>query len=191
MPGGKVELYSRREWLDPATCAAVIALIDARRRPSALADHDGAAGYRTSETCDLDSKDSLVADIATRIAAWAGLDAASAEPLQGQRYAVGQEFKPHTDYFEPGGLDYHHYCAVAGQRTWTLMVYLNVPDGGGATRFKSIDKTFQPEIGKLLAWNNRLPDGRPNAATLHQGMPVRRGTKYIITAWFRERAWPA
>ena len=44
-----------------------------------------------------------------------------------------------------------------------------------------------PETGKLLAWNNLSPDGTPNPATLHQGMKVRRGTKYILTQWFRER----
>ena len=44
-----------------------------------------------------------------------------------------------------------------------------------------------PAIGKLLAWNNLLADGTPNPATLHQGMKVRRGTKYVLTKWFRER----
>ena len=65
---------------------------------------------------------------------------------------------------------------------------LTSPEDGGATRFKDIGKTIQPETGKLLAWNNLLPDGSPNPATLHQGMKVRRGTKYIITKWFREYA---
>jgi len=68
------------------------------------------------------------------------------------------------------------------------MIYLNRPEDGGATRFKTIGKTVQPETGKLLAWNNLLPDGRPNPATLHQGMKVRRGTKYVLTKWFRERS---
>ena len=68
------------------------------------------------------------------------------------------------------------------------MIYLNEPEDGGATRFKAIGKTVQPEIGKLLAWNNLLPGGRPNPATLHQGMRVRRGTKYVLTKWFRERS---
>ena len=68
------------------------------------------------------------------------------------------------------------------------MIYLNQPEDGGATRFKTIGKTVQPETGKLLAWNNLLPDGRPNPATLHQGMKVRRGTKYVLTKWFRELA---
>ena len=46
----------------------------------------------------------------------------------------------------------------------------------------------EPETGKLVAWNNLLADGSPNGATLHQGMKVRRGTKYVITKWFREYA---
>ena len=104
----------------------------------------------------------------------------------GQRYAPGQEFRPHTDTFNPGGADYFLNCADAGQRSWTAMIYLNKPEEGGATRFKLIGKTIQPETGKLLAWNNLLPDGSPNPATLHQGMKVRRGTKYILTQWYRE-----
>ena len=190
LPFRAVEMFARRDFLDAAECAALIERIDARRRPSGLADQNGDPGFRTSETCDLDDADPLVSGIAARLAAYAGLDVRHAEPLQGQRYAVGQEFKAHTDYFEPSGADYDLYCAAAGQRSWTLMVYLNVPGAGGATRFKRLDKTFQPEPGKLLAWNNRNPDGSPNAMTLHHGMPVRAGTKYIITSWFRDRPWP-
>ena len=96
---------------------------------------------------------------------------------------------PHTDYFEPGGADFATYCSIAGQRTWTFMIYLNAVEAGGATRFKRIDKTVQPERGKLLAWNNRLPDGGVNPASLHHGMKVRAGTKYVITRWYREKRW--
>ena len=124
-----------------------------------------------------------------KIAAFTGLDPRHGEPVQGQRYAEGQEFKAHTDYFEPGGGDFARYCAVSGQRTWTVMIYLNEPAAGGATRFKTIAKTVQPETGKLLAWNNLRADGRPNVNALHHGMKVRRGTKYIITKWYRERPW--
>ena len=136
----------------------------------------------------MDWRDPLVAKVDARIGTLLGLDLAASEPIQGQRYAQGQEFKPHTDSFEPGGVDYYLHCAETGQRTWTAMIYLNDPEEGGATRFKLIDKSIAPEAAKLLAWNNLLPDGRPNPATLHQGMKVRRGTKYILTKWFRERS---
>jgi len=189
VPAPTLELFIRKRFLTPGECDALIARIDARRRPSDLADHDGTPGYRTSETCDLDAADSLVAAIDARICAYAGLDPAHGEPIQGQRYAVGQEFKDHTDYFEPTGLDYDAFCGVAGQRTWTVMIYLNEPGDGGATRFRRLGKIVQPETGKLLAWNNLTPAGAPNYETLHAGMKVRRGVKYVITKWFRERPW--
>ena len=188
MPSPKLELFIVRDFLDPVACAAQIERIDNKRRPSEIADDIGVAAFRTSETCDLDWRDPVVAEVDARIADLLGLPLNLSEPLQGQRYAPGQEFKPHTDTFEPDGAAYYEHCAETGQRTWTAMIYLNQPDDGGATRFKLIGKTVQPEIGKLLAWNNLLPDGSPNPATLHQGMKVRRGTKYILTKWFRQRS---
>jgi prolyl 4-hydroxylase len=188
VPSPRLELFILRDFLDAATCEALIARIDERRRPSEIADDVGLPNFRTSETCDLDWRDPLVGAVDRRIAELLGLGLEASEPIQGQRYAPGQEFKAHTDTFEPGGYDFYLHTADSGQRTWTAMIYLNAPEEGGATRFKLIDKTVQPETGKLLAWNNLLPDGQPNPATLHQGMKVRRGTKYILTKWFRERA---
>lgn len=189
VPNAKLDLFLARGFLPPESCAALIERIDTVRRPSTIADPNGDAAFRTSETGDLSAADPIVQAIEARIAAFTGLDPAHGEPLQGQRYAVGQEFKGHTDYFDPDGVDYARYCTVAGNRTWTIMVYLNEPEAGGATRFKAIDKTIQPETGKLVAWSNRRPDGSLNPATLHQGMKVRSGVKYVITKWFRERPW--
>lgn len=189
VPSPKLDLFILRSFLPEAECQAIVALIDAGRRPSTIADDYGDAAFRTSETCDLDPAHPAVADLDARIAAFSGLNPSHGEPMQGQRYAAGQEFKLHTDYFEPQGADYLRYCADSGQRTWTVMIYLNTPEAGGATRFKTIDKTIQPETGKLVAWDNMRRDGRPNPNTLHHGMKVRAGTKYIVTKWFRERPW--
>lgn len=188
-PSPRLELFILRDFLDPPMCAALVERIEARRRPSTIADANEDAYFRTSETCDLEAEDPVVAELDARLAAVSGIDPAHGEPLQGQRYDVGQEFKPHTDYFEPNGADYARYCSVAGQRTWTFMIYLNDVEAGGATRFRWIDKTIKPERGKLLAWNNRLRDGALNPATLHHGMKVRAGTKYVITRWYREKPW--
>ena len=190
VPSPKLDLFIVRNFLGADICAALIERIDARRRPSEIADDIGVAGFRTSETCDLDSSDPLVAEVDRKLTGLLGIPASYGEPIQGQRYAPGQEFKAHTDTFEPGGYDFYVHTAETGQRTWTAMAYLNEPEDGGATRFKLIGKTIRPEIGKLVAWDNLGPDWHPNPATLHQGMKVRRGTKYIITKWFRERSGP-
>jgi 2OG-Fe(II) oxygenase superfamily. len=189
VPSGDISLFIQRGFLTVEECAALIERIDARRRPSTIADANGDGYFRTSETCDLDNADPLIASIDARLAAFAGIDPAHGEPIQGQRYGVGQEFKAHTDYFEPKGPDFARFCSVAGNRTWTLMVYLNEPAAGGATRFTKIGKTVQPETGKLLAWNNRIGPGTYNPATIHHGMKVRSGVKHVITKWYRERPW--
>ncbi len=189
VPSPKLDLFIRRGFLDAKHCARLCAMIDRERRPSTVSDDLGDAAFRTSETCDLDAGLPDVIALEAALADLLGLEPAHGEPLQGQRYAVGQEFKAHTDYFEPNGTDYLRFCAVAGQRTWTAMIYLNEPEAGGATRFKTIDKTVQPETGKLLCWNNLRPDGRPNVNTLHHGMKVRAGVKYVITKWYREKPW--
>lgn len=187
VPDKRVEMFVRKAFLNPADCAALCALIDTQCRPSTITDAYAVdPGFRTSETADLPATDPLVGRIYHRLADYAGLDIAHGELLQGQRYTAGQQFKLHTDYFEPTGLDYFPHTADGGQRTWTMMVYLNEPKAGGATRFQHLAKTIQPETGKLVAWCNQA-DGKPNSWTLHAGMPVRAGVKHIITAWFRER----
>lgn len=188
-PSSRLDLFVQRDFLSPTQCGELIAMIETEHRPSTLADYNGDDVFRTSSTCDLSPDVPPVATLAARLAEISGIDAAHAEPLQGQRYEVGQEFKAHTDYFEPNNADYDKYCAVPGQRTWTFMIYLNEVDAGGATRFKVIDKIIKPEAGKLVCWNNRRADGSPNPATLHHAMKVRKGRKYVITQWYRERRW--
>jgi prolyl 4-hydroxylase len=122
VPSAKLDLFIRRAFLPPESCTALIALIDAGRRPSTISDDQGYADYRTSETCDLAAHDPAVSDAEARIAALTGLSGEFGEPIQGQRYAVGQQFKDHTDYFEPNGVDYQRYCGIAGNRTWTVMI---------------------------------------------------------------------
>ncbi len=189
VPNPKIELFQIRNFIAPDMCAELIRLIDKDRRPSTIADDNGDAYFRTSETCDLAPEEPAVEQLESMLHNLNGIELSHGEPVQGQRYDIGQEFKSHTDYFTPGGPDFEKFCSVAGNRTWTFMIYLNAVDAGGATRFKAVNKTFQPEPGKLLCWNNKRPDGSVNPSTLHHGMKVRKGVKYVITKWYRERPW--
>ena len=189
VPIDKLELFQLRNFIGPELSADLIALIETNRRPSTIADDNGDRYFRTSETCDLAPDDPAVLALEERLLALSGIDPIYGEPVQGQRYDVGQEFKAHCDWFNPDGQDYEKYCTVAGQRTWTFMVYLNDVEAGGATRFKTIGKSFAPQTGKLVCWNNRRLDLRPNPNTLHHGMKVRKGRKYVITKWYRERPY--
>jgi prolyl 4-hydroxylase len=123
------------------------------------------------------------------IAMLIGIDPDNGETMQGQRYAIGQQFRPHHDYFHENEPYWPSMVACGGQRTWTAMIFLNDVEEGGATWFPQAGIRVAPKRGLLLAWNNMNPDGSPNTLTLHEGMPVVKGTKYIITKWFREGRW--
>lgn len=182
-----VQFYLMEGFLSSEECAALVTQIDSGCYPSPLYDKDNYADVRTSQSCNLNVYDPLVASIDARIAALVGLDRALGEPLQGQRYAEGQEFKDHADFFYIDQPYWAEYGAHGGQRTWTAMVYLASPQSGGGTAFPLIDLDIAPRVGRILVWNNMALDGSPNPWTLHCGRPVLGGVKYIVTKWYRER----
>ena len=188
VPDYRVQMVSISDFLRPYQCSRMIELINQALRPSTIADSNGDPDFRTSRTADLSSLNPDVRLVNTLLDEALGIDEWYGEPLQGQRYDVGQEFKAHTDYFDPDSRNFAHYTEGVGNRTWTAMIYLNEPIAGGSTHFDNIDMTLRPETGRLVAWNNLTLDGQPNPATVHHGMRVRSGVKYILTKWYRERS---
>jgi prolyl 4-hydroxylase len=184
-----IELYYRDAFLNGDECAALIALIDADRRPSMLFAEDAQADFRTSESCDLDLWSPLVRTVNARFATLLGLPASHAETLQGQRYGPAQKYGEHHDFFNERSAYWKKVSAVGGQRTWTAMTYLNAPDAGGGTRFPRLGIEVQPRAGMVVIWNNLAANGSPNVDTLHEGRPVEAGAKYVVTKWFRENPW--
>ncbi len=184
-----MELYAIGGFLSPGECASLCTMIDAVAQPSLLHEVDYASGFRTSYSGDLDPANPLVAEVSARIDAVLGVAADIGEPVQGQRYEEGQEFKPHNDWFYTTEGYWPAEAARGGQRSWTAMIYLNAVEAGGSTFFIRAGLAIAPTPGVLLLWNNALPDGRPNEGTLHSGQPVEKGTKYIITKWYRTRTF--
>ncbi len=183
------QIYYFPDYLNDAECDMLVERIDANRRPSTLlATHDD-PDFRTSDSCDLDRWAPEIRAIDERLAHLLGIPPEHGETMQGQRYAVGQQFRAHCDYFHETEAYWQDMVDQGGQRTWTAMIYLNDVDEGGATWFPRAGIRVAPRKGLLLMWNNMLPDGSPNYDTLHEGMAVLEGTKYIITKWFRENAW--
>lgn len=189
VPSPHLSLWTVEHFLSDADCAALIGMIDKDRQPSTLFAGPYEADYRTSESCNLDRWDPRVMGIDRRICTLMGMDERNGETLQGQRYAAGQQFKPHHDFLATDQPYWIEEQKAGGQRTWTAMIYLNEPEAGGETEFPTAGICAVPRKGLLLAWNNMAPDGTPNAGTMHQGKPVLAGVKYIVTKWFRESHW--
>ena len=183
------ELYAVGQFLSAGECDHLMATIDRVARPSSTYEPQGDHKYRTSYSGDVDSSDSFVRMIERRLADLLGIDLAWGETIQGQRYLPGQEFQAHFDWFDTRAAYWPAEIERGGQRSWTAMAYLNDVEEGGATLFDRIGVSVQPQQGALLLWNNAAPDGRPNPEVRHAAQPVVRGVKYVITKWFRTRAW--
>ena len=180
-------MYSVDSFLTAQECDGLIAQIDAGCYPSTLYEQEKYAGVRTSQSCNLNIYDPLVADIERRIAGLLGINPAWGEPLQGQRYRVGECFQDHVDFFYVDQPYWEEYSSHGGQRTWTAMIYLSEVERGGGTGFSLLDLRIEPKPGRILIWNNMAEDGSPNGWVLHSGQPVDEGVKYIVTKWYRER----
>ena len=192
MPGpvasNRAEIFVLDDFLNAEECERLIAIIRSNLRPSTIISGSDEPDhyFRTSHTCDLRiGIDPLVAEIDARICRYIGINPSYSEAMQGQYYEIGEEFKPHTDYFEAETLE--KLGDLRGERTWTFFIFLNNTERGGGTRFTNLGRTFMPQRGQAIIWNNLYHDARPNPDTLHHGMPVEQGYKAVITKWFRQR----
>jgi prolyl 4-hydroxylase len=179
-----------KNFLSKEDCLEVMRMIDLNHQPSSVVE----GGYdvstisqtRTSSTCNLDHNNPIVQKIHNQIANFLGIDIVKGEHLQGQLYEEGQYFKPHQDFFS--GPAYDKHCLASGNRTHTLMIYLNDDFEGGGTNFLNLNTIVKPEQGKAVAWEN-MSDGECLESAMHEGMPIIKGKKYIITSWWRENIW--
>ena len=185
----RAEIYAVRDFMNAQECARMMAMIDTTAKPSSLFDQDYIEAYRTSYSGNVERWDPFVRMIERRIDDLLGFKNAFGETVQGQRYMPGQEFKQHYDWFPTAAPYWKDEYRRGGQRCWTAMIYLNAVDEGGETVFGNIGISVPPQPGLLLTWNNATPKGEPSKEVLHAGTPVIKGTKYVITKWYRTRKW--
>lgn len=174
-------------------CDAVIEMSNDRfSRCTVLGQIDGShddVAFRTSESATLvKGEATLIATIDARIAALVSWPVEHAEHLQVQKYLVGNQYRPHHDWFDPKVPLGVQQMATSGQRMATLILYLSDVEAGGGTSFPCIGLDVHPQKGNALFFLNTNPYGVPEQRTLHAGLPVEKGRKVIANKWFRERA---
>jgi len=150
-------------------------------KKSTVTRYNNDPDFRTSYTTYFRDRP-IEKKIDSRICNLLGVNESLAEQTQIQRYNVGQQFKEHNDAFYE---DYDDlYLKDQGQRSWTVMVYLNDVSEGGETVFTKLGESIQPQAGRAVIWRSVNNDWSINEDTNHQGSPVIDGVKYIITKWF-------
>lgn len=176
--------------LDSDECLALIAAARPRlQRSLTVALETGGEEVHDDRTSDgmffTRGETGLVATIEARIAKLLDWPVENGEGLQVLRYGPGAEYKPHYDYFDPAEPGSATILARGGQRVATLVIYLQEPDRGGATVFPDLRLQVAPRRGSAVFFS--YGQAHPCSQTLHGGMPVLAGEKWIATKWLRER----
>ena len=188
-----VEKARLKVWADFATQEECVQLIElARPRLNRSTVLDLASGgsivmdARTSQGAAF-RKDEfpLIEQITTRAAQMLNESRDRIEPLQIIRYGIGDRYDPHNDWFDPNDSGSFPALTQGGQRTKTLLLYLNTPDAGGDTNFPEAGVRVNAIGGSAAQFE--YPSASVADMCLHGGSPVIGGEKWAVNVWVRER----
>ncbi|KAK1750080.1 hypothetical protein QBC47DRAFT_124701 [Echria macrotheca] len=179
-------------------------------RRSAITSNTGGArsAVRTSQSTYI-PRDPVLACIEDRALHFQGeaVPRASLEPLQLVRYAPGERYSFHSDWF---GNPAYTSPAAGGNRVTSFFAYLYVSEDmtGGGTNFPMLEPkrdaawcrildcddvyengvTFRAVEGNAVFWQNLREDGTGDPRVIHAGLPVVTGEKIGMNTWTREAA---
>jgi prolyl 4-hydroxylase len=186
-------LYLHDGFLPPQQCETILAELEFAfwQRSKVYVDAGGGeyqhlysdkrASMTTSERWFSTPLRRAIANIDRRIARVLPSMLTHREEWQATRYTKGGRFGYHSD----SGYFAHE---AAGERTHTIMIYLDTPRRGGVTRFPRLGIDVKCQAGRVAIWSNLMADGRSDPDMVHAGAPVTAGRKTILVSWIRERA---
>ena len=183
-------------FLPPALCDYLIEQSQPRLKPAQVFDAR-AGGLKvdpmrtnTSAAYSVVDTDVIMQLTRARIACAAGVAFDALEPMEVLHYAGGETYRPHVDFFHASLPSYADEMRLRGQRVKTCLVYLNSGYEGGETDFPKLGIKFRGEAGEALVFDSIGADGVGDMNTLHTGLPVTRGEKWLLSQWIRERRQP-
>lgn len=144
-------------------------------------------GIRKSQTYWLSKHDQIAQKIIKRVCDMTGNRIEQAEDIQVVKYEPNGYYKEHHDSCCDNNDDCKEFNKE-GSRIVTMVIYLNDGFEGGETRFPKLDKNFKPSkySGILFFPMNKKGDKCHNNS-LHAGMPIKSGEKYIANLWIRDK----
>lgn len=147
---------------------------------------------RKSQTAWIERDDPVVTNIIQRVCQLSNMPFENAEKMQVVKYGPHGYYNPHYDASCDDTPESIEFEKNGGQRLLTVLCYLNDDFEGGATQFPNLNQDFKmPVDGALFFYSLQRPDSgnQCHPLSLHAGMPVTRGEKYICNIWIREREY--
>lgn len=168
--------------LNEDECEALIALSKNRLQRSKVGKTRDVEELRTSSGMFFEEgENEIIEQIEHRIAEIMCIPVEHAEGLQILHYEIGQEYKPHMDYFK--STDKRN----DNPRISTLVMYLSDVEEGGETYFPSLGISVSPKKGSAVYFEYFYEEQALNEGTLHGSSPVVKGDKWAATQWMRRK----
>lgn len=180
--------------MSPEECDELIRLSSLKLQRSTIVDPltgseaviDDRSSFGTFFTLN---ENDFIARLDRRIAEVMNWPIENGEGIQILRYKIGGEYKTHFDYFLPDDPGSQVHLAKGGQRVSTLIIYLNDVEAGGETIFPHLNLSVVPKKGSAVYFEYCNGQGQVDPLTLHGGLPVSVGEKWIATKWMRQRRY--
>ncbi|HSM95330.1 MAG TPA: 2OG-Fe(II) oxygenase, partial [Rhizomicrobium sp.] len=179
-------------FIPPEFCDWIIDRSRDRTQPATVVLRETGSGGRMDQTrsnshagFDLSECDVILMLLRARISALSGLPPQGLEWPMALHYAVGEEYKPHHDYYDTSAYSLQQLVSRTGQRVATFLIYLNEDFDGGETDFPKLNIRYRGQKGDGLLFFN-VADGKPDPRTLHAGLAPTRGEKWLYSQWIRE-----
>ncbi len=134
--------------------------------------------------------DTVVRLLEHRIAAALDWHMDAIEPCSVIAYQPGQDYNWHADFFSDEQMNANREMGhdPGGQRVITFLLCIHAPSSGGGTVYRHNGLTVRHELGKAAIHYNVTADGKPDPHSLHCGLPVGDGEKWLLRTTLREHS---
>lgn len=117
-----------------------------------------------------------------KLSEWVMIPEMHSEKFILRRFKPGDFYNAHVDYLEDVSL-----LGEAGQRTTTVVYFLQNAKEGGTFEFPRVNYPVHSQTGDTLLFHNRLPNAQPDLMSFNMEHPTIEGEKWTLTKYFRER----
>lgn len=182
-----------RGFAPPAICDWFIKRAEPRLKPALV--HNAQVGQfklddsrtNTTSVVEVDMINAVMQERAARLTR---VPKVQHEPPTIISYEVGQKFDHHYDFINPDQPGAFSELLAKGQRTITIVTYLNTEFEGAWTDFPLLNIQFTGGKGDAILFSNVLANGAPDQNTLHAGLAPTAGRKWVLSQWIRNQPQP-
>lgn len=189
-------IFKVDNFLTPEECSQLIGIASDSFAPAPVVGEGAGvvSETRTSSTCYLARED--LPGLVRKVSKLTQKPICHMELPQVGRYLNTEQYLPHFDAFNTDEADGARFASNGGQRTVTVLIYLNDVKTGGHTAFPQLPtglkqpqgpKTLevQPIQGSALVFFPATVDGHLDPRTLHAALPAV-DTKFVSQIWIRQ-----